>query len=154
MGCRYKSSLIQSDLYLLTCLRYIDLNPVRAAMVVDPSHYRWISYRANALGVADPRITPHPLYLALGITDNLRQATYRALFSAELDAAAIADIRLAINQNQVLGNGRFHRKIEQVSGERREARPRGRPKKSAGDDGGLAGVQGNFVFDWGHVAKV
>ena len=113
-------------------------------MVEDPSHYRWRSYRANALGVVDPRITPHPLYLALGITDHLRQIAYRALFSTELDAEAIADIRLAINQNQVLGNGRFHRKIEQVSGERREARPRGRPKKSAGDDGGLAGVQGDL----------
>ena len=129
---------------MLTCLCHIELNPVRAAMVEDPSHYRWSSYRANALGVADPRITPHPLYLALGITDNLRQTAYRALFSAELDAEAIADIRLAINQNQVLGNGRFHRKIEQVSGERREARPRGRPKKSVGGDSGSAGVQRAF----------
>ena len=37
---RYKSSLIQSDLYLLTCQRYIEQNPVRAAMVEDPAHYR------------------------------------------------------------------------------------------------------------------
>jgi putative transposase len=47
---RYKSSLVQEDTYLLLCQRYIKLNPVRAAMVDDPAHYRWSSYRANALG--------------------------------------------------------------------------------------------------------
>jgi len=47
---RYKSSLVQAETYLLACQRYIELNPVRAAMVEDPAHYRWTSYRANALG--------------------------------------------------------------------------------------------------------
>ena len=54
--CRYKSSVIQSDTYLLTCQRYIELNPVRAAMVDDPAHYRWTSHRHNALGLTDSRI--------------------------------------------------------------------------------------------------
>jgi putative transposase len=62
---RYKSSVVQSETYLLSCRRYIELNPVRAAMVTDPAHYRWSSYRHNALGQADSRVTPHPLYLAL-----------------------------------------------------------------------------------------
>lgn len=47
---RYKSSLIQSESYLLACMRYIELNPVRAGICPDPAHYRWSSYRANALG--------------------------------------------------------------------------------------------------------
>ena len=47
---RYKSSVIHADTYLLTCQRYIELNPVRAAMVDDPAHYRRTSYRHNALG--------------------------------------------------------------------------------------------------------
>ncbi len=47
---RYKSSLIQAETHLLTYMRYIELNPVRAAMVDDPAHSRWTSYRANALG--------------------------------------------------------------------------------------------------------
>ena len=50
---RYKSSLIQAETYLLSCQRYIELNPVRAAMVDDPAHYRWTSYRHNALGQAN-----------------------------------------------------------------------------------------------------
>ena len=141
---RYKSSLIESDRYLLTCQRYIELNPVRSAMVDDPAHYRWTSYRANALGGTDARLTPHPVYLALGSDEKQRQAAYRALFQSELDAEAVADIRLALNQNQALGGARFHRKIEKATGERREARPRGRPCK-AGGCGGSGGEQG----EWG-----
>ena len=125
---RYKSSLVQAETYLLLCQRYIELNPVRAAMVDDPAHYRWTSYRANGLGMADSRITPHPLYQALGRSDKERQAAYRALCRAQLDQTAIDDIRLALNQNQPLGNERFYAKIEKMTGTRREARPRGRPR--------------------------
>lgn len=124
---RYKSSVVQAETYLLTCQRYIELNPVRAAMVEDPAHYRWTSYRHNALGQTDSRITPHPLYMAIGATDKSRQSAYRALFRASLDDAAIDDIRLALNQNQPLGNTKFYNQIEKRLGERREARPRGRP---------------------------
>src|SRR5258706_1181985 len=126
---RYKSSLVQSDTYLLTCQRYIELNPVRAAMVDDPAHYRWTSYRANALGQTDDLLTPHPLFQALGRSDRERQSAYRDLFRAHLDTAAIDDIRLALNQNQPLGNERFYARIEKMTGIRREAKPRGRPRR-------------------------
>ena len=125
---RYKSSIIQADTYLLTCQRYIELNPVRAAMVDDPAHYRWTSYRHNALGQVNPILTPHALYLALGKDEAQRLRTYRALFRAQLDKSAIDDIRLALNQNQPLGNSRFYDRIERVTGQRREAKPRGRPR--------------------------
>jgi putative transposase len=136
---RYKSSLMHAPSYLLTCQRYIELNPVRAAMVEDPAHYRWSSYRANALGQADARVSPHPLYLALGATAAQRQAAYRALFRSQLDKAALDDIRLALNQNQPLGNERFLQKIEAMTGVRREARPRGRPRKHEDTGGVLPG---------------
>jgi REP element-mobilizing transposase RayT len=61
---RYKSSLVQAETYLLLCQRYIELNPVRAAMVADPADYPWSSYRANALGERNPILSPHRLYLA------------------------------------------------------------------------------------------
>jgi putative transposase len=125
---RYKSSLIHAESYLLACQRYIELNPVRAAMVDEPAHYRWTSYRGNALGQPDPRLTPHPVYQALGASEKTRQAAYRALFRAQLDQAAIDDIRLALNQNQPLGSERFYKRIEKLTGERRQARPRGRPR--------------------------
>ncbi len=47
---RYKATLINSYRYLLTCVRYIELNPVRAGMVKHSCDYRWSSYAANALG--------------------------------------------------------------------------------------------------------
>ena len=125
---RYKSSLVQAETYLLACQRYIELNPVRAAMVEDPAHYRWTSYRANGLGQADARVTPHALYLALGRSEKERLGQYRSLFRTHLDRAAIDDIRLALNQSQPLGNARFYAKIEKMTGQRREARPRGRPR--------------------------
>jgi putative transposase len=125
---RYKSSLVEAEGYLLACQRYIELNPVRAGMVDDPAHYRWTSYRANGLGQRDARLTPHPLYLALGHEDRDRQSAYRSLFRADLDGVAIADIRLALNQGQPVGDSRFHERIEQMTGIRREARPRGRPR--------------------------
>ncbi|MHB0986773.1 MAG: transposase [Sulfuricella sp.] len=125
---RYKSSLVQEDTYLLLCQRYIELNPVRAAMVDDPAHYRWSSYAANALGQSDSLITPHPLYTAMAADDAGRRENYRALFRSQIDSSAIADIRLALGQSQPLGNARFMDTIEQMTGQRREAKPRGRPR--------------------------
>jgi putative transposase len=65
--------------YLLACMRYIELNPVRAHIVDGPADYRWSSYRANALGYTDPIVTPHPLYYALGRSLEARRAAYARL---------------------------------------------------------------------------
>ena len=40
---RYKATIIDSEAYLITCMRYIELNPVRAGMVIDPGDYPWSS---------------------------------------------------------------------------------------------------------------
>jgi putative transposase len=125
---RYKSSPIHADSYLLLCQRYIELNPVRANMVNDPAQYRWCSYRANALGANDSLITPHSLYMDLASDAISRHTHYRSLFRHELDNDAISDIRLAVRQNQPLGNDRFIAMIEKMTGQRREAKPRGRPR--------------------------
>ena len=141
---RYKSSAIQAETYLLDCMRYIELNPVRAAMVDDPAHYRWTSYRANALGQGNVMVSPHPLYLALESTDAARQSAYRALFRAHLEQAGIDDIRLALNQSQPLGDSRFHARIARMVGERRQARPRGRPRLVGESGQGAAERQGKL----------
>jgi putative transposase len=124
---RYKSSLIEVDAYLLACQRYIELNPVRAGIVSDPALYRWTSYRANALGHHDVMLTAHSVYLALGTSAGERQSAYRAIFREEVDAELLDDIRLALNQNQPLGNQRFRATIESVTGTKCQPRPRGRP---------------------------
>lgn len=127
---RYKASLVQAEHYLLLCQRYIELNPVRAGMVDDPAAYRWSSYHANALGVDEPLITPHPLYTAIGATTDERQRSYRALFRNALGDGLMHDIRLASQQNQPLGNQRFFETIAHATGQKRVVRPRGRPRKT------------------------
>ena len=46
---RFKSCLTKEDSYVISCYRYIELNPVRAGMVAHPADYRWTSYRANGV---------------------------------------------------------------------------------------------------------
>ena len=109
----------------------------------DPVHYRWTSYRANGLGQADERLTPHEVYQTLGATESVRRKAYRELFRSELDAAAVDDIGLALNQNQPLGDSRFYARVARAAGERREARPRGRPRVVKGRAAGN-GEQGEL----------
>ena len=135
---RYKSSVVQAETYLLTCMRYIELNPVRASMVQDPGQYRWSSYRHNGQGQADSRITPHPVFRALDRDDAERQSAYRALFRSELEEDALADIRLALSQGQPLGHGRFGDQICAATGIRRTQKRPGRP---AGKADQLVGIE-------------
>ena len=99
---RYRSCLSQAEGYLLACQRYIELNPVRAAMVDHPAEYRWSSYRSNAQGEADAMIAPHAVYLALGADTATRQAAYRELFRHELEPGLLtrsAGPRTAISRS-------------------------------------------------------
>lgn len=109
---RFKSSLVDSERYYLTCSRYIELNPVRAQMVDDPDQYRWSSHRHNAHGEADALITPHALYHTLGSSPADRQAAYRALFRSPLESRTLDIIRQAANNGGVLGDAHFREGIE------------------------------------------
>ena len=124
---RFRSCLTQSKNYVLACYRYIEMNPVRAAMVVKPTDYRWSSYRANGLGKVDALITPHIEYRRLGANDVERRQAYRALFRAHVDEAIVDEIRNATNGNFALGGKRFHQRIEKALGRRVTRGVAGRP---------------------------
>jgi putative transposase len=94
---RYKSCLVQEDKYLIQLYLYIELNPVRAGMVADPSSYLWSSYQVNALGKTSVLCTPHALLIALGGDLIARQAAYRALFKFHVEGKLLTDIREALN---------------------------------------------------------
>lgn len=128
---RYKASLIQSEQYLLTCCRYIELNPVRANMVERPEDYKWSSYRANALGAKDELLTRHTEYEALGTTAEQRQEAYRSLFLAQLDPETLTELRSALNRELVTGGDRFKAEIETALNRRVQPGQRGRPRKQA-----------------------
>lgn len=119
---------------MLACYRYIELNPVRAAMVNQPKDYRWSSYHSNALGKAISLITPHEEYLRLGRDEPSRLEAYRALFKAHLDDETIGQIRNATNGNYVLGSEHFQKQIEVALGRRARRGQAGRPGNSASEE--------------------
>ena len=111
---RCKASLVDTDGYLLACMRHIELNPVRANMVAHPGEYQWSSYHHNAAGKDDPLLKWHPLYQKLGVTCEHRQFCYRELFNVDLDREVVHDIRQALSQELVLGRSDFKEMIEKA----------------------------------------
>lgn len=131
---RYKATVIDSEQYLLSCYRYIELNPVRAAMVDHPSEYPWSSYHVNALGgpAAAVQVVPHDQYFALGNDDAKRRAAYRLLFKAQISEKILTEIRDSTNKSWVLGRDKFKAKIEKTTGRKVAPMQRGGDRKSAG----------------------
>jgi len=76
----FDASPVYAPRYLLSCMRYIEDNPVRAGLVHEPGAWRWSSFAANARGREDPVVTPHAVYCALGRTPLARCRRYRAMF--------------------------------------------------------------------------
>jgi putative transposase len=128
---RFRSSLIETDRYLLACQRYIELNPVRATMVNEPALYPWSSYRANALGAADPLVTPHALYRELAPSADARLVAYRRLFEDALSAETLERLRECTNGGFVLGSNRFAREVAAMVGRRTWKGSPGRPRKQS-----------------------
>ncbi|MBT2342327.1 MULTISPECIES: transposase, partial [Pseudomonas] len=91
---RYKSSVVQSDSYLLACSRYIELNPVRAHMVAGVADYEWSSYRSRISDEPDSRwLDADPCFLALGDTSMERRRRYEAFVSQTIPTDQIQLIR-------------------------------------------------------------
>jgi putative transposase len=127
---RHRSSLIQSDRYLLTCMRYIELNPVRAYMVERPDEYRWSSHGINGWGDAS-WLQPHDEYLSLGKTAHVRCHAYRELFKSQLSEDDVHRIRKAAHYCQPVGDDRFRYQIEQQYGIAPGQMRRGRPGRKS-----------------------
>jgi putative transposase len=126
---RHKGCLVSSEEYLLACMRYIELNPVRAGMVATPGDNRWSSYRTNAMGGMQGFLTPHALYLALGQDREERGHAYRELFRSALEPDQVHNIRATVQTGTPLGNDRFKEQIEQTLQCKVGQSRRGRPEK-------------------------
>ena len=125
---RYRSCLVDTEGYLLACHRYVELNPVRAGMVERPDDYRWSSYRANALGEADPLVSPHPILDGLGREPAERRVAYQELFRDALSARVLEEIRSSTNGGFALGSDAFKKDMAQRTGRRVAPLRRGRPR--------------------------
>ena len=128
---RYRSTLIQTDRYLLACMAYIDLNPVRAQMVAQPQDYAWSSY-AHYVGLrADRLITPHALYWHLGNTPFAREAAYAELVRAGISADQQGALTQATLSGWALGDAGFVADLQAQTDRRLLKTKAGRPFRKA-----------------------
>ncbi len=127
---RFKSAIIDYEQYLLSCCRYIELNPVRAAMVLTPGEYRWSSYRHNAQGEPDELLIPHSNYLCLADNEEHRCQSYAALFSSPEDAEQWTKLRIGTEACGIVGDSRFREQVQQALQRRVEKFAHGGDRKS------------------------
>lgn len=127
---RYRAAVVDDDRYLFACMRYIELNPVRAGMSSGPADYRWSSFHSNAAGADDSLLTQHPAYRALGGDPHQRRASYLELFRDAVPHPAIDLIRDATRYGWAIGGSRF-RSLVTTAGRRAERLPLGRPARPA-----------------------
>jgi putative transposase len=127
---RFKSCLVDSGRYLLTVHRYIELNPVRAAMAAQAEDYRWSSVHASLGIAADRVVSHHPAYLAMGADAMQRGKAYREWLRHGIGEDDLDAIRLHVQQERALGNPRFQRLVEKTLNRPAGVRPRGRPRKN------------------------
>ena len=126
---RYRSNLIESERYLLVCMVYIDLNPVRAGMVAQPEDFRWSSHR-HCIGLAsDKLVTPHALFWALGNTPFAREAAYAELVRQGLAQRDKDDLTRTALSGWALGSEGFVASLQEGTTRRLSPGKAGRPFK-------------------------
>lgn len=130
---RYRAAIVEDERYLLTCMRYIELNPVRACMVTTPGEYPWSSFQINAWGMPSTLIEPHAVYRALGIAATERQSAYRDLFRHAIPEGDLCMIRDSTQNAWAMGDAAFRARIE-ATGRRGARLPMGRPRKESNGD--------------------
>ncbi len=123
---RYKSNIVETEIYLLHCGKYIELNPVRAGMVSLPDEYAFSSYRHYALGQFDAVISDSPVYLGLAEDFDKRRERYIAFV---VDNSIINSDNLAAQP--FIGNNDFVKKLRQYYGIKETNPKGGRPRKAS-----------------------
>jgi len=113
---RFKSCLVEFDRYALMICRYIELNPVRAAMVALPEEYCWPSMHSHIGKARDPLITLHSTYLALVATWEERTAEYGRWLRAGMEDEEISTIRNYIAKERAFGCTRSQAMVEKALG--------------------------------------
>lgn len=128
---RYRAAVLQAEPYLLPCMVYLDLNPVRAGLVSQAQDYPWSSHGHHAGVQADKCVTPHPLVWALGNTPFERETRYRHLVQLGVtpqQQSALTDSALS---GWALGSPEFVARLQQTSARRLSRASPGRPPRRA-----------------------
>jgi putative transposase len=127
---RYKSTLIQAERYLLACMVYIDLNPVRAGLVADPGDYPWSSHLHHVGRRVDKLVAPHPLYWELGNTPFAREHAYVDLVRSGISLEQQQALTTATFRGWALGEADYVADLQRRT-ERRVSKAKvGRPARA------------------------
>ena len=133
---RYRSTLIQAERYLVACMVYIDLNPVRAGIADSPSDYPWSSHAHYIGRRTDRLVTPHPLWWEIGNTPFAREAAYGELVLSGVSVPQERALTDSALRGWALGEPDYvaalQRRTERRVTKSRAGRPFGTPK-SRGD---------------------
>jgi putative transposase len=124
---RYRSTVIQPEPWLMVCMAYIDLSPVRRGLATDAATYQWSSHGHYAGLRNDRFLTPPAPYWQLGNTPFAREAGYADLVRAGISATDQVALTDATLQGWALGDETFLDSLQKATA-RRVARGRaGRP---------------------------
>ena len=126
---RYKACLVDGADYLLRCVRYIDLNPVRARMTDNPTQFAWSSCAGLCALREDALLTPHHVQQTLGA------AAYRDLLVEALNDEDLAAIRAYLQQQRAYGRDDFQAMVEAKTQRFASVRSAHRSTKSAAKTG-------------------
>lgn len=129
---RYKASLVDNDRYLLQCLRYIELNPVRAALVDDPAAFPWSSCRDHLGLHFTSLLSPHPTWLGIGSTPEERSPCWRQFLAEAITDEEMTAIRITLQQQRALGSSAFLDLVEARTQRFAGTRPAHRPSAKRG----------------------
>ena len=132
---RFKSPVIQSDEHLLTVLRYIEANPLRAGLVKRADEYRWSSYRVHGLGEADELVDSLITYEELSPLAKVRQRKWAEKVHRPIDEAALDAIRRSSATGLPYGDATWVKRLAKRLELDLTIRPRGRPRKASPSPG-------------------
>ncbi len=130
---RFRAHLIEADGWLLRCLRYIELNPIRAGLVSNLREWPWSSLAHHLGRCSDPLVTDHPAFWQLGNTPFEREAAYARWLEEGVSAAERDRITRSLMRGQALGSERFLSAVGKQLGKDLTPARRGRPPKPPSD---------------------
>ncbi|HEY9106071.1 MAG TPA: transposase [Roseateles sp.] len=132
---RFRAGLIEGERHLLACMRYIELNPVRAGLCAEAAQWPWSS-AAHHMGLArSALITEHEMYWRLGNTPFEREHAYREFIEQGVSASERAQFTDAVLRGRPVGSEAFLQPLSIEHATVVNRRPRGRPRKAAPPDG-------------------
>jgi putative transposase len=124
---RYRSTVVQSDPYLLASMVSMDLNPVRAGLVQQAADYPWSSHMHYVGQRFDKCLATHAHFWALGNTPFAREAAYRDMVLAGLTPEQQAALSAATLQGWALGAPEYVAQLQKLTPRRVQKNQAGRP---------------------------